>query len=174
MPADADAFKTLLAERDIKRVLQNYCRAIDRGDIELLRTVYHADATENHGAYQGPACDFVQHVADTVGSGGHESTSHTISNIRIELAGDVADVETYLNAHHTLIDPEHGDQVHETIGGRYLDRFERRDGVWRVASRRVAFDWSRTEPVTERTYFTRKPSQHYLMGSRSRDDPSVT
>ena len=25
--------------------------------------------------------------------------------------------------------------------GRFIDRFERRDGVWRIASRRVAMEW---------------------------------
>jgi hypothetical protein len=27
------------------------------------------------------------------------------------------------------------------IGGRYLDRFERRDGEWRIAERVMLYDW---------------------------------
>jgi ketosteroid isomerase-like protein len=174
MIAEDTALRELVDEREIERVLKNYCRAIDRGDVDLLRSVYHADALENHGTYQGTAASFIQHVAETLGLGGHQSTSHTISNIRIALDGDVARVETYVNAHHTLVHPEDGDLVHESLGARYLDRFERRDGEWRIAVRRVVFDWSRTETVTDRTYFTRKPGDGYLLGSRSAEDPSST
>lgn len=166
------ACQTLLDERAITRILHNYCRAIDRGDIALLRSVYHEDATESHGLYQGAASDFIQHVADSLGPGGHQSTSHTISNIRIDLAGDAAQVETYVTAHHTLM--HDGELVHESLGARYLDRFERRADGWRIAARRVAFDWSRIEPVTERTYWSRRPGPEYLFGSRSGLDPSYS
>jgi hypothetical protein len=174
MIRDETDLRRLMDEREIERVLHSYCRAVDRGDIELLRAVYHPDAVENHGTYQGPAADFIQHVADTLGPDGHHSTSHTISNIRIDLDGEAARVETYVNAHHTLAEPTTGEIVHETLGARYLDRFERRHGEWRIAARRVVFDWSRTDPVTERSYFTRRPGPDYLIGSRSRADPSYS
>ena len=31
-------------------------------------------------------------------------------------------------------------------GGRYVDRFERRDGRWRIAERTFVLDWMRTRP----------------------------
>ena len=41
-----------------------------------------------------------------------------------------------------------GDQtVLETFGGRYLDRFERRDGEWRIAHRTVVHEWDKVETV---------------------------
>jgi hypothetical protein len=32
--------------------------------------------------------------------------------------------------------------------GRYLDRFEKRDGDWRIADRQVIFDWIEKSPPT--------------------------
>jgi hypothetical protein len=31
------------------------------------------------------------------------------------------------------------------VGGRYLDRFECRDGEWRIADRKVVLDWTRAD-----------------------------
>jgi hypothetical protein len=36
----------------------------------------------------------------------------------------------------------------ETFFGRYVDRFERREGVWKIAERLVVRDWDLAEPVT--------------------------
>jgi hypothetical protein len=33
------------------------------------------------------------------------------------------------------------------VGLRYVDDFEQRDGVWRIATRVCVFDWTRTDPV---------------------------
>ena len=36
------------------------------------------------------------------------------------------------------------------IALRYVDRLERRDGEWRIAERKCAFDWTRHDPrITE-------------------------
>ena len=35
----------------------------------------------------------------------------------------------------------------ETFGGRYVDRFERRDGEWRIAHRTVFRTWDKVEHV---------------------------
>ncbi|MEA2170086.1 MAG: hypothetical protein QOF76_3386 [Solirubrobacteraceae bacterium] len=156
-------------ERAITRVLLDYCRAVDRGDIDLLKTVYHDDAMELRGVFEGPASTFVGFVAASVEAG--QEMSHATSNFRIDLDGDAADVESYVVATITLTHPD-GDKVHEVLGARFLDRFERRDGHWRIAVRRTIFDWSRTDPVTERTYWSRTPSPDYRMGSRSLQDPS--
>ncbi|NKY87599.1 SnoaL-like domain-containing protein [Nocardia veterana] len=46
-----------MAERDIDRALAAYCRGIDRRDAELLRSVYHDDAIDDHGDSLGGAPD---------------------------------------------------------------------------------------------------------------------
>jgi hypothetical protein len=43
----------LLAEADIRDAMARYARGADRNDLALLRTAYHADATDSHGYYVG-------------------------------------------------------------------------------------------------------------------------
>jgi hypothetical protein len=64
-----------------------------------------------------------------------------IGNILIRIDGDKAAVESYLWAV-SVIDGEAGPRD-VTTAGRYLDRFERRGGEWRIAERMVVHDWFR-------------------------------
>ena len=47
----------LIARQEITDVLHRYCRAVDRRDPDLLRSVYHPDATDDHGVYAGRSTD---------------------------------------------------------------------------------------------------------------------
>ena len=70
---------------------------------------------------------------------------HHLGNMLIDLAGDVANVETYFLAiQRRELD---GKTWTRTRAGRYLDRFEKRAGTWRVLHRRVVDDWSRLDEV---------------------------
>ena len=53
------------------------------------------------------------------------------------------------------------------VGGRYLDRFERREGAWRIHHRAVVIDWSRVATI-EAGF----DAQGYLEGARKPLDPS--
>ncbi len=48
-----DEIELLLAERAIARVLYTYSRAADRFDLELMRSCYWPDGTDDHGSYNG-------------------------------------------------------------------------------------------------------------------------
>src|SRR5262245_17777267 len=50
---DAPAVRVLLDKQAIQEVLARYCRGVDRADLELLRSVYHPDAIDNHGTFNG-------------------------------------------------------------------------------------------------------------------------
>ena len=71
-------------------------------------------------------------------------THHLLGNILIDLDGDVARVETLFTSFHQRRDAE-GQLWDETLRGRYLDRFERRVGAWKIARRVVVWDASRVE-----------------------------
>ena len=74
---------------------------------------------------------------------------HLLGSTYIEFGpqGDVAFVETYV---WTFARVQQGDQRTDTFtGGRLVDRFERRDGAWRIAHRRTVFDWNRDTPSNE-------------------------
>jgi hypothetical protein len=136
-----------LADREaIREVLARYCRGIDRCDLELLKSVYWPDGTDDHGSFSGNAWQFAEYVIPALSA--MKQTMHQISNIVIELEGAVARCETYCVAYH-LLPSDEGD-VEMTVGGRYLDRLERRAGEWRIASRVYVMDWNQNGKATVR------------------------
>ena len=144
----------LLDHEAIRDVIYRYCRACDRRDERLLRSVYHPDATDNHGAFVGSASEFVRHTMDT-GGAGFIAGQHHIGNILIELDGDVARAESVFICH--LVSSDEDARQIEVLGGRYWDRMERRDGEWRIADRVVLLDWSElrrdiTEPARAKAF----------------------
>lgn len=160
------AVRQLLDKEEIREVLRRYCRGVDRMDNKLIRSVYHDDAKEHHGGFRGETPDDFITYADER-SGTFQSTSHFVTNHSVELAGDVAYSEAYvLVVHHG----EGPDGPHEAIfGGRYVDRFERRDGEWKIADRVVVHDWARVDQVQA---WERAPM--FIQGLRSRDDVSYS
>ncbi len=76
------------------------------------------------------------------------ATQHRISNTAIELDEDEAGalVETYVLAFHATDDADGPAELH-TFNGRYIDRFERRDGTWLIADRTLRMDWTRVETI---------------------------
>ena len=151
MSIDADRIAALerrlaeLADREaIRDCLLRYCRGIDRCDEAALRSAYWPDATDRHGPYQGTASGFIDWAVDRLSQGGRNV--HMIGNIAIELRGDVAAVESYFHALQAERAP--GAQARDLLlCGRYIDRFERRHGEWRVAARVVTYDWMQSLPV---------------------------
>lgn len=144
---------------EIYDVLVRYCRGVDRLDEELIASVYHDDAYDNHGSFNGLGKDFakgvVKRLAEAVDAG-----QHRIGNVYIELDGDVAWSEAGFLAVH-----DHGDRQ-DTILGRYIDRFERRNGEWKIADRTVLMDITRSTHVTERF----EGEKHFLKGARDKSD----
>jgi hypothetical protein len=157
------ALQSLLDKQEIHEVLMRYCRGIDRCDAELLYSVYHPDATDDHGLFTGKAVDFIPWAIKSLVR--DESTSHYIANELIELDGDVARCESYFFAIHRRREKD-GSTVDLKFAGRYVDRFERRQGVWKIAHRQVVFDRSQIDPVG-RTFST----DQFVCGKRSREDP---
>jgi ketosteroid isomerase-like protein len=152
--AAADYTPERLADRaQITDVMYRWCRAIDRLDADAIRSVFHPDAIDNHGPFVGGVDALIAWL-----TGRHRTipfSMHLVSNILIEFAAaDSALVETYIFA--TLrYSPEGKAALAVFTGGaagpegsttdalswaRYIDRFERRGGEWRIARRTVAFD----------------------------------
>jgi hypothetical protein len=158
--------QALLDKQAIHEVLMCYCRGIDRCDEELLRSVYHDDAWDEHGEFKGPASEFVPWVLKGLRSGRFLANYHSISNVLIELDGDVARSEAYVTSWHPMI----RDGAHENwiFAGRYVDRFERRDGVWKIARRITVLDWQTTIAGTD---FPGADASLFTRGRRDRSDP---
>jgi SnoaL-like domain len=134
----ASELRLLLDEREIREVLVRYVRAADHLDYEALRSCYHSDATEDRGRFKGGIDGFIEWIQQTLN--GLESTWHMLGTPAIELDGDRAWVETYclgVQRHRSVEDNLGGASVDRLGPYRLIDRFERRDGEWRIA-RRVA------------------------------------
>jgi hypothetical protein len=143
---EQSVIRNLLEKQAIAEVLVRYCRAIDRCDIELLKTVYWPDATENHGVFNGNALAFADFVIPRLLR--MRATSHCLSNQLIHLRDQRAVVESYVTARHE----REGSQGWEdyVVGGRYLDLLECRNGEWRILRRQFVEDWNQIKPSTPR------------------------
>jgi SnoaL-like domain len=136
------------AHIEIRQVPATYSRGVDRWDAEMLKSVYHPDAIDTHTVFNGTGWEFADFIVATCREMGGVSQHH-LTNIYIELHGDFANVETYYIAYHQGTNKATGEQTLLNTGGRYLDRFERRAGVWKVADRLVTIDWSRKHVLGE-------------------------
>lgn len=161
-PDPATALSFVLDKQAIAEALARYCRGVDRIDLDLMRSVFHADSVADYGAmFCGTGYEFADFIAQVHPA--MEAHSHHLSGISITVSGDQAGSECYVIAR---LRSRSGDGVAtDTVShGRYVDRWERRDGVWRIAHRQYlhVLDDSRT---VETTMF--EPG-----GSRDRSDPS--
>lgn len=140
-----ERIQRLLDHEEIRQALYSYARGVDRRNGDLVREAYHADAWDEHGNFRGDREVVVQTVMNNPIGVDVNSSMHHIGNILIDLAGDVAKVESYFVAYQRR--EQDGKVFTRVRAGRYLDRFERRDGSWRIAHRIVVDDWSRLDEV---------------------------
>jgi hypothetical protein len=141
---DEDELRQLASDVTIMRdrqaiwdCLMRYSRGVDRFDRDLVLSAYHPDALDDHGKFLGSPAEFWDWAHDQH-SRVHLSHQHYIANHSCELDGDVAHTETYYMF--AAICRE-GAPVAIT-GGRYVDRFEKRGGEWRIAYRVCTRDWA--------------------------------
>jgi hypothetical protein len=158
----ATDLRALLDRQAIADKLAAYCRAVDRLDVPLGHTVFHADAHADYGAslYQGDGRGVIDFICHS-----HLSTtnhSHQICNSTVTLDGDVAGSETYFHSA-TRLEMD-GKPVQIRVWGRYLDTWSRRGGDWAIDKRLTMFDFDEVREVTR----TLRGDE----GARDRSDPS--
>jgi len=131
------ALQQLLDRQQIHNCIIRYCGGVDRFDREMLLSVYHEDATDDHGAFVGTAAQFVDWALAYHAKYQH-THKHYVLNHRCDLDGDTAHTETYwlFSGVNKLGPPI------SLSGGRYLDRFEKRAGRWGIAARKCIIEWS--------------------------------
>lgn len=121
---------------ELAQLLALYCRGCDRRDFALVRSLYHDDAIDDHGAmFRGGPDAFVAWLPEAMAP--WELTRHEISGSLFAVDGDRAEGEHLVSAWHRSHPPRRR-EYH--VRGRYLDRYERRDGIWKFAHRSLAFD----------------------------------
>lgn len=160
-----EEMRRFLDEEAIRKVHLRYCRGIDRMDLDLVRSCYHPDAIDDHGEFVGGVDEFIAYARENLPN--FLSTSHCVCNQLVEVDGDTAFAEHYGIAFHRLPAGADGIEKDWIATIRYVDRFERRDGEWRIAHRRSIVDSDRINPVGE----TMVP-HGTMAGARDRSDPS--
>jgi hypothetical protein len=141
-PEDLERAVVELQDRQaINDCLMTYSRAVDRLDRELLLSIYHDDAIDDHGVFVGTPEEFADWVIP-MHTKTHLSHQHCIFNSTCDLDGDVAHTETY----YMFVGLNRTGDPFAMSGGRYLDRLEKRDGRWAIALRVCVRDWA---PLTE-------------------------
>jgi ketosteroid isomerase-like protein len=158
----------MLDEFALRKLVHNYCRAVDRGDFATLRELYHPDAVDAHGEISTGSVDELLRTLEA--SRPHiRSMQHNITTVNFVIEANLAEGEIYTVATHTF---GAGDRdVDVIIGGRYLDKYEKRDDIWKIIERTIVTDWAHvndpsavdlSHPITKGT----------LKGSPGADDPS--
>lgn len=136
------------ADEEIRRVLFRYCRGVDRIDMAIVRSCYWPEAIDDHGAFKGGVDDFIDWISRLLPRYG--VTTHMVTNVLVDrhpTREDVARCESYGIAEHQT--PGGTPELNLTIAFRYLDRFEKRDGEWRIADRFCTTEWVRAnDPAT--------------------------
>jgi hypothetical protein len=153
----------LIAKQEIRDLVGRYMRGLDRLDRELLRSVFHDDATTDYGFFQGGPDAFVEMAYHALKE--HKANHHLIGQTNIDIEQDVAFGEIYFQAFHRIVvDNQERDLF---ISGRYVDRYEKRNGEWKIINRLEVNDWARDDPATD-NYFKLQPDS--LRGARKPED----
>ena len=155
----------LLAKQEITEIIFRYCRGCDRVDEAALRACFHPDSVHAHGGFEGRSMDFVDLAMSIVKP--LKSCSHMVTNVLIEVAGDRAVSEAHFLSHHRRLKQPGPGEEDRFMKGRYLDRFERRGGVWKIASRTGLLDFERILEPADRTLAAAPARQ---LGRRAPDD----
>jgi len=161
---DVDALLRLLDRQAIIECITRTTRGPDRFDWELFASAYHPDAEEDHGGYVGDFDGVREFIANAMQPfDGHQ---RYVSNFTIDIDGDEAHCESYYLI--VLRMPDSGKVMMN--GGRYLDRLERRDDDWRIATRAVVSEWMTFLDASN--FASSDDAGTFLPSRRDRRDPS--
>ena len=177
---DEARLQRLFDKDEIATALQRWAAAVGRCDWEKVRALFHDDAIDAHGTFDGGIDEFVEWQKRH--HEGIEQSVHFLSPVDVEFAdADRALAETYVTVYQRfdrtarqpridVLGPEMADHekpMQAIMVGRYIDRFERRDGAWKIASRLVAFEWFKIEDAPWKAH----SQPNWTQAWRDRGDP---
>jgi hypothetical protein len=121
----------LMDRQAILDCIASHAHGHDRHDSAVITAAYHDDGFDEHGNAVNPGPEYAEWI-NPVHAAGSQNHLHNITTHTCEIDGDAAHAESYVLV--TLLD--HNGETARFINGRYIDRLEKRDGVWRIAVRR--------------------------------------
>jgi hypothetical protein len=142
MSSDSELLKQLVDREAIRECLYRYCRGIDSLDADLVRSAYWPDIEAQQLDFKGDTEGFIAWSFPQIKK--MDLMRHQVANITIKLDGEEADVESSFVSYRRF--EADGRKRQQLGGGRYIDRFQRRGGEWRIAKRLVISEWSGAFP----------------------------
>jgi hypothetical protein len=141
-----------MQERDVLELNQlayRYAAAVDACDVTLFQSVFTPDGRLRayHPDSDEPFADLTGHaqlaaIPNTMRNM-YRTTAHMMTNPLVELGGDAATGTVLCTARHL----EGDTSINVVI--RYVDRYARHEGEWRIADRQIRFLWSERHDVTK-------------------------
>lgn len=127
---------------EINELLARYCHALDQKDWEAFQAIFLPDAVLDFTAFGGPkgSPDELQEFFTPI-LNSLASTQHTVSTIKIDLAGDSASARSAAIVPMTAKTPE-GKESTFVSGLWYEDDLERTQDGWRIKSRKQVRSWT--------------------------------
>jgi len=142
-----------------------YMRGLDRLDGALLEAQFWPEAQCEYGVFSGTSADFAAFCMTMLKE--HQRNHHMLGQHLIDFVSpDEAFGEVYYQAYHRVFD-ESGAPHDLFIAGRYVDRYERRSGVWKIAYRSELVDWLRDDPASDAML----AAAPFILGQRKPADP---
>jgi hypothetical protein len=169
MAADRDARLDALLDKDaIFDCLVRMSRGSDRFDRALFLSSCHADAVLAAGPFVGSPEELYD-WSSRLQTNTYRATMHKLLNFSCDLDGDVAHAETYY-----LFVGCIGEETNLLAGGRYVDRFERRGGVWGLVLRNNFIEWTSAVPAMASPLGAIADLHMNGLPAHDRSDPSYT
>jgi hypothetical protein len=156
----------LLDRQDIEDCLARMSRASDRCDRELFLSAFHHDATVAAGPFVGGPEDLYD-WSEAMQKETYSATFHKLLNKTFDFDGDAAHVETYYLFIGCL-----GEETNLLAGGRYVDRFEKRGGVWGLVMRNNFVEWTSAVPAMANPLGEISDLELNGLPARDKSDPS--
>jgi len=142
---EAEAIDKVMSHQAIVELGCRYVRGVDRGDPETLLSAFHEDAAIVSGVFNGPVTTFSTEIGQILEQVSPR-VAHTVTNHWIDIEGDAAVGESYVIAYQQTVGEAPQDVM---TGGRYIDRYERRDGQWKISHRTFVMDWTTSSPTKD-------------------------
>ena len=134
---------------ELNRLAYRYAAAVDACDEAAFLAVFTADARlrSYHPDTEQPFADLAGHaqlatIPNTM-RGMYQATAHMMTNHLVDVTGDDATGEVLCTARHLQL----GGESAITVIIRYVDRYRRHAGAWRIADRQIRFLWSEIHAV---------------------------
>jgi hypothetical protein len=124
-------------------LVQAWGFARDQGKWDELATVFHPGGEIAVSWFRGPYPEFVAHCQRNFGKG--SEAKHLLWPARVAVKGTRATAETSVAI--LVRQTIEGIVVDLTSNGRFLDRLEKRGGVWKMVERAALYEKDRLDPV---------------------------